>query len=139
MKLQKLDYYAYGWWLAYNDDPLLIEGPEVWKYGPVFGGLYRALARFGPNCIMEPQRAVPFGEAPIVDDGQEEVINFLDWIWDRYGDLTSFALSDRTHRVGTPWQQEAEKKNYRVERHHKIPDELIRAYFKKQREILEAA
>ena len=137
MKLQKLDYYAYGWWLAYHDDPLLSEGPEVWKFGPVFGGLYRALARFGANPITEPQRAIPVGSAPIIED--EEVIAFADWIWERYGDLSSFELSDRTHRAGTPWQREAERKGYRVERHHKIPDSLIREYFKKQADTLGAA
>ena len=42
MKLQKLAFYTYGWWLAYNPNPILTEAPQVWKYGPVFGSLYNA-------------------------------------------------------------------------------------------------
>src|SRR5271170_5786610 len=36
MKLQKLDYFVHGWWLAYHQERLLTERPQVWKYGPVF-------------------------------------------------------------------------------------------------------
>ncbi len=36
MKLQKLTYISYGWWLVYHEQPIMTEGPQVWKYGPVF-------------------------------------------------------------------------------------------------------
>lgn len=40
MKLQKLVYYSYGWWIAYHEEPILTEPPQVWRYGPVFVSLY---------------------------------------------------------------------------------------------------
>jgi uncharacterized phage-associated protein len=130
MKLQKLVFYAYGWWLAYHDEPLVAEGPEVWKFGPVFSSLYSALAQNGMSPIDEPKRAVPIGKAPIVPDDAEEAIDLIDWVWDRYGSCTAGQLSEMTHKPGTPWQVEAAARQYKVPRSHKIPDEIIKDYFK---------
>ncbi len=47
MKVQKLCYYAHGWWLAFENEPFLTERPQVWKFGPVFASLYAALAHHG--------------------------------------------------------------------------------------------
>ena len=52
MKLQKLCYYAYGWWLSAYDNPLTDKGPEVWKYGPVFSDLYDDLKTWGNAAIV---------------------------------------------------------------------------------------
>jgi hypothetical protein len=35
MKLQKLVYYAYAWWLAYTGQQLFPEDVEAWPWGPV--------------------------------------------------------------------------------------------------------
>lgn len=129
MKLQKLVFYAYGWWLAYHDQPLTNEAPEVWRYGPVFSSLYSALAQNGMEPISRPQRAVPIGTAPIVPDDDEETRSMLEWIWDHYGKFSAGRLSDMTHADGTPWQQEAAAHNYRVPKHHPIPDARIKAHF----------
>lgn len=132
MKLQKLVYYAYGWWLAYEPDPLLVEGPELWKHGPVFASLYATLAPKRSTRITEPQKSVPFSEPPIVPDDDARTNDLIDWIWGRYGQYGSFTLSDMTHAPGTPWQIEAERNSYRVSRHHKIPNQLIAECFKKE-------
>lgn len=132
MKLQKLLYYAYGWWLAYEQDPLLTEGPELWKYGPVFSSLYNALASSKSNPITTPQRATPFGPPPIIPNEDERTREFLDWVWQRYGQYSAFELSDMTHAPGTPWQVEAARNNYLVRAHHRIPDDLIADRFREQ-------
>ncbi|WP_310030754.1 Panacea domain-containing protein [Caulobacter rhizosphaerae] len=137
MKLQKLVYYAYGWWLAYQPEPLLTEGPELWKHGPVFSSLYRTLASSRSAGIIEPQKAVPFSLPPTVPEADDQAIGLIDWIWGKYGQFGSFKLSDMTHAKGTPWQIEAEKNNYRVPMHHKIPDGLISDCFKKEAEALD--
>jgi len=130
MKLQKLCFYAYGWWLAYNPDPILTEGPEVWQYGPVFSSLYNVLSTKRSEPIATPQSATP-NDDPLP-------IQWVDWIWQRYGNLPSMALSNMTHEVGTPWQIEAALHNYRVPRHHRIPDEVIRQYFQAEAQRLNA-
>lgn len=136
MKLQKLVYYAYGWWLAYEKEPLLIEGPELWKHGPVFSSLYAVLAPNRSNTITAPQRNTPLKPPPLISDNDEKALGLVDWIWERYGQFGSFRLSDMTHAPGTPWQIEAARNNYRVSRHHKIPDELIADCFRKEAEKL---
>ena len=138
MKLQKLVFYAYGWWLASHDQPLVAEGPQVWRYGPVFKSLYAALASYGMRGIDTPQRAVPIGQPPIIPDDQQEVQDLLEWVWQRYGGSSAGRLSDMTHAPGTPWQEEAAAFNYRVPKGHPIPDARIRTYFQALAENLDA-
>jgi uncharacterized phage-associated protein len=129
MKLHKLDFYAYGWWLAYHPDRLLVEGPEVWRYGPVFSSLYSALRPYGGSAIESPVGG-PNAHPPMVPETDKHTIEWVDWVWGRYGHLSALQLSDMTHEIGSPWQLEAAAKNYRVPNHHKIPDSVIREYFK---------
>jgi uncharacterized phage-associated protein len=136
MKLQKLVYYAYGWWLAYEAEPLLTEGPELWKHGPVFSSLYSALAPRRSIRISAPQQASPFSPPPMVPEDDQQTNGLIDWVWGRYGQFGAFALSDMTHAKGTPWQIEAERQGYRVAQHHRIPDALISECFKKEAEKL---
>ena len=136
MKLQKLVFYAYGWWLASHDEPLTTEAPQVWKFGPVFNSLYSALAPFGMQPIDSPRRAVPIGAAPTVPDDENEVRELLEWVWQRYGGHSAGQLSDMTHAPGTPWQEEAAAHDYRVPRNHSIPVERTRAYFRSLAERL---
>lgn len=130
MKLQKLVFYAYGWWLASHDDQLTTEPPEVWKFGPVFNSLYGELAPFGMQPIKAPRRSVPYNPAPQVPADACEVRDLLEWVWQKYGNYTAGQLSDMTHDAGTPWQEEAAKHQYRVPRNHPIPIDRTQAYFK---------
>lgn len=129
MKLQKLAFYAYGWWLAYHDKPILTEPPEVWKFGPVFDSLYGALRPYGSAPIAQVVTP-PFGSAPLIPAHDSNTLAWVDWVWNRYGHLSALQLSDMTHEIGTPWQIEAEAKDYRVPRHHAIPDSTTKRYFK---------
>lgn len=117
MKLQKLLYYANGWWLALNGRPLLSEEPQVWRYGPVYQHLYRMFSRFGHNNIGGPVKGNPFVPEPERLGGSPEenqVKQLLEWIWDEHGEKTAMQLSDETHAVGTPWRDIAEKYGFKV-------------------------
>jgi uncharacterized phage-associated protein len=130
MKLQKLVYYAHGWWLAYRSpEQLLNEKPEVWRHGPVFSSMYHALKGFGNEPITTTQPDLPLRPPPDIDEDDDTVFNLLDWIWVRYGGYSAIRLSNMTHERGTPWQQMAQTHDYRVPEHTKIPDELMTAYF----------
>lgn len=128
MKLQKLVYNAYGWWLSHKHEPLTTEDPQVWKYGPVFYSLYHSLKPYGNSQIREPKARTPFEEPPIVED--EDAKRFLDWIWERYGHLSAFALSDLTHKEGTPWHRTAKEHNFRVPPGTAIPKDYVRQEFR---------
>ena len=41
LKLQKLLYYAQGWYLAFFDEPLFDERIEAWLHGPVVPPIYQ--------------------------------------------------------------------------------------------------
>jgi uncharacterized phage-associated protein len=137
MKLQKLCYYAYGWWLTAHEEPLLDRGPEVWRYGPVFSELYSDLKAFGNQLIPRAQLAY-FNDPvpPMVDEAEH--LQLVDWIWRKYGKFTAAELSEMTHRPGTPWRKMAEAYNFKVPLNLAIPDAEMRAYFRGeggQREI----
>ncbi|MBL8233482.1 MAG: DUF4065 domain-containing protein, partial [Bryobacterales bacterium] len=69
LKLQKLIYFAHGWYLAFTGSPLLTEHVEAWQYGPVIPTVYHQFKRFGSATITSPAyRAVedPFGNMQLV-------------------------------------------------------------------------
>jgi len=138
MKLQKLVYFTYGWHLAFNDSPLLNEQPEVWKYGPVFRSLYHALSTKGMEPITVPH-AFPWEEEHSIPSSDDLALRWVSFIWDKYGSLDALTLSDMTHSAGSPWQKEAEARNYKVPMRHKIPDAIIKEYFKGEASKLNAA
>lgn len=117
MKLQKLLYFANGWWLATNGTPLLNESPQVWRYGPVYQYLYKIFSRFGHADIGGPVKGNPFADEPEKlgdSDEHKRVRQLLDWIWTEYGSKSAIQLSDETHAPGTPWRQIAEHHKFRV-------------------------
>ena len=132
MKLQKLLYYANGWWLAMEGQPLLNENPQVWRYGPVFRWLYSSLSRFGHADIGKPVPPGPFGPQNLTlegEQGADNVRNLLSWIWAEHGQKTAIQLSDETHAPGTPWRKIAEEHNFRVPTNTEIPPQLDWEYF----------
>lgn len=131
MKLQKLLYFANGWWLAAKGRPLLTERPQVWRYGPVFKSVYRDFSRYGRSRIPEPERRSPFDHNPPFVEGEEadEIRRMLDWIWSGYGHRSGPDLSDETHKPGTPWRNIAERHGYTVDPGTEISTEEDWEYF----------
>jgi uncharacterized phage-associated protein len=130
MKLQKLVYCANGWWLAYDQPPLVTERPQVWKFGPVFPSLYRVLKVYGGDAIARPQSIGPFVDPDDVDQSDDRTRGLIKWVWNRYGHLSGFALSDMTHKPGTAWYRVAKEHNFIVSEGLEIPNEYIAAEFK---------
>jgi len=132
LKVQKLVYCAYGWWLAYNyPEEVLAERPEVWKHGPVFRDIYSSFSGNGDRPIRNVGRVVNSNLSAFVDDADHRVNNLLEFTLERYGHMHEFKLSDMTHKEGTPWQQMAARYDYRVPRNLMIDRELIRDEFQK--------
>lgn len=95
MKLQKLCYYAQGWSLAWDSEPLYLDSIEAWANGPVTVDLYRAHRgqfRVGPDDLT-------LGDPDNLTGDQKDTI---DAILDAYGHLSGQQLSDRTHSE-RPW------------------------------------
>jgi uncharacterized phage-associated protein len=136
MKLLKLVYFAHGWHLALTDGkPLVDEFFQAWKFGPVAPSVYHAFKDNGAEQIKK--------ECMIFDPSVE---NFLDatlitprmpvsWkpffgkMWDTYGKLSAFQLSQMTHQEGTPWHT-TWNSGGSERRGAVIADEEIAKYFK---------
>jgi uncharacterized phage-associated protein len=104
MKLQKVVYYAHGWYAGYTGMPLIDEAVEAWQYGPVIPSLYHDFKQFGAGGITTKAlefTGTEFREPPPPDD--LKIRNFLHSIWTSYGQYTGLKLSELTHAPGGPW------------------------------------
>jgi uncharacterized phage-associated protein len=135
MQLQKLVYMAHGWTLALTGEPLTIEEPEAWDYGPVYSDLYDHTKLFGRSAIgreitSDDDEAARFfarerGSAtPYVANLTTEQRQIIDQVWARYGNLSGARLSSLTHQPGTPWSQTYDGARGRV-----IKNEAIQAHY----------
>lgn len=137
MKLQKLTYMSYGWWLAYFDEPFLNEQPQVWQHGPVFKSLYHALSTFGWRPIRTVQNDNFSTDAPRVGDDDHQIQNLVKWVWNRYGSQDATWLSEKTHERGTPWEVTVRQNGrqndggFLIPRDLDIPIELIKGHYRK--------
>ena len=93
MKLQKLVYFAYGWYYAYHNKALFPETIYAFRHGPVVQELY--------------DRFRHLKGSPITDDVEQKNIDsaidsLLGSVWKAYEPYTDFQLSDMTHSH-PPW------------------------------------
>jgi uncharacterized phage-associated protein len=58
LKLQKLLYYAQGWYLGLTGNPLFHEHIEAWVHGPVVPSMFRIYRKNGWNTIPKPEEPV---------------------------------------------------------------------------------
>jgi len=138
MKLQKLVYVAHGWYLA-SRGPLVHDAVEAWRWGPVFRSLYRQFREFGSDDITT--RATVFDGASLEDrrisigdydtPDAEETAQFLESVWNNYGEYSAGELSDITHREGTPWHTMYKRMGHKIKPFTVIPNEMIKDHYVK--------
>lgn len=120
MKLLKLVYISYGWYLAtFGSKKLVSEKPVAWRHGPVFPFLYSKLKDYGKSFVKEPIYSFKSEEI------NEEDALFLDKIWNIYGEKDGIYLSALTHQENTPWSLTYPRGENII-----IPDELIEKHYK---------
>ena len=133
MKLQKLVYFAHGWYLAKADRPLIDEKIEAWQFGPVIPSLYRKTKQFGNSNITELLQEFTFDFSrltPQLSIEDEFIKSYLDTIWKVYSKHTAYQLSNSTHLPDTPWSNVAARFNHQIPKNQDIENEDIQAYFK---------
>ncbi|WP_347070138.1 type II toxin-antitoxin system antitoxin SocA domain-containing protein [Flavobacterium sp. WV_118_3] len=101
MKLLKLTYIAYGWYLAITDGKkrLTNEHPIAWDMGPVFPTLYSNIKKNYKKWNITTTILTALTETITEQDK-----TFLDKIWSIYGKFDGIYLSALTHQDGTPWR-----------------------------------
>lgn len=131
MKLQKLVYYAHGWYSGHTGKPLIDETIEAWQYGPVIESLYHEFKRYGAAPIKGLATDIDFDDfeqsaVPAPED--DSVRRFLTSVWKSYSKYTGTALSKMTHAAGSPWDI-AWKEGGGI-KGKDIPQELITSHFR---------
>lgn len=92
-KLQKLCYYAKGWYLAINDKNLISEHFEAWVHGAVQPRLYQEYRCFGFSYIPRCNSS---------ENIPEEFLSFSKEIYESYGEFTGDELEKINHNEA-PW------------------------------------
>ena len=117
MKLQKLMYYAQGYYMKNNDGKKLFSNNiEAWEHGPVIRDIYTKYS----NCGSMPINNV----SGCYNELNKEVINYLRAIFDLFGRYSAWALREKTHNE-KPWLDSYVRGEKNI-----IKDELIEEYFK---------
>lgn len=116
LKLQKLMYYAQGYYLAMCGHPLFKEDFEAWEHGPVIPALYRMFKKYGSGALPKPD---DFD----LENYTEEERDFLNSIYDAIGQYSAWALRELSHQTA-PWRDTPHNKV--------IPKELMASFFKTQ-------
>ena len=121
LKLNKILFYAQGWYLSKLKKPLFSDEIQAWDLGPVVPVVYHTFKCCGSNDIVEPYE--DFDESRL---SSEEISLLID-VYNEYGRYTGWALKNMTHLAGTPWT-----KFYKKAQNCVIPLEEIKAYFDAQ-------
>jgi len=140
MKLLKLVYFAHGWHLGLTEKPLINEYFQAWQFGPVAPDVYHNFKHVGSSPIRSPaHELIGFDMNTPVDQMRFEtptvprepnMDGFLKRIWNTYGKLTAFQLSELTHEVGSPWYKAWYDEGGQNRKNVPISDASIRDYFK---------
>lgn len=121
MQLLKLVYIAHGWHLEMREEPLFQNRIEAWQYGPVIPDVYSAFRHQGISVTG----AVPVEPAQFSPNDEE----FLEQVYQIYGSLAPFQISDLTHVPGGPWDIATKAGGY----YAPIPNELIKQHYVQKR------
>lgn len=111
LKLQKILYYAQGWYIA-NFNKLLFDDPiEAWEFGPVIPNVYHEYKRYRNRPIVD----IPTdNDINVLDVKTKE---FLEKVWNVYKNYTGTQLVDFTH-MESPWKEgrkiRADKPMYQI-------------------------
>ena len=123
-KIQKLVYYAYSWFIAFNNQSadqiinvLFDEVPEAWIHGPVFRSLYDSM-RYKEFYNIEDYKI----------NCDQDTKDFLDIIYKLYGKYSGNQLENMTH-IEDPWKNARLGKKPNERSTQEISDEDIEKYY----------
>ncbi len=95
LKLQKLMYYAQGFYCAIFDKPLFLEDIHAWTHGPVIEALYHKYKSNGSNHIPTVKKF----DCSVLTDNEYELI---EEVFDIFGQYSAWKLRNMTHEE-SPW------------------------------------
>jgi uncharacterized phage-associated protein len=99
LKLQKLVYYAQGFFTAIHGRPLFDERIEAWTHGPVVPELYQLYRDNGKNPIPVPNGLILSDFRQTLEDSEIELI---EEVYEVFGQYAAWQLRNMTHEEA-PW------------------------------------
>ena len=124
LKIQKLLYYAQGYYLALYNKPLFDEKILAWKHGPVVEEVYQGLKPLNPNDNFIPANEVnTMKEDEIKKLGKNEK-ELIEDVFQLMGQYSALRLRDKTHQED-PWRD-----NYKEGKNIEISQNDMKKYFK---------
>lgn len=106
LKLQKLVYFAAGYYCAAYDRPLLDTSIEAWEYGPIVPSLYYEFRKFGAHPITQFAMQNEFLRTPyVIPINEQAVMNVIDFVWRTYKDYSGLQLSAMANAENTLWKK----------------------------------
>jgi uncharacterized phage-associated protein len=108
MALNKIIYFAHGWFLAQYGEPLVNSPFEAWQFGPVHPQVYRQLRRFKEQPIVGRLTRIDMengGERPFEVCLPDRELDLVDRVAVFYGRYPASKLVQISHEVGAPWDQ----------------------------------
>ncbi|MCG7431880.1 DUF4065 domain-containing protein [Kocuria indica] len=123
MKLHKLLYFAQANYLASTGKRLFDSNMEAFEHGPVISDIRLEYQKFGQQTIVveDPHVASQDSNNPIPED----VKQFLERIWDRFGDLSASKLRRMSHE-DAPWKTSYKPTGYRCP----LTDESVEKWYR---------
>ena len=118
MQVQKLVFLAQGYSLAILGRCMFENNIHAWQWGPVIPRLYKALQEYGSGDVTSNLQA----DEPVPEKSEEAEI--IAGVWDAYGSYSGSQLSALTHKPGSPWEAQWNRKRFGV-----IPVDDIKAYY----------
>ncbi|WP_431022029.1 hypothetical protein ABMA09_18565 [Erwinia rhapontici] len=132
MKLQKLVFIANGWMLGVEGKALVDNHFEVWRHGPVEPNLYHALKKYGGSAVKTKITSWDVTEdgdfrttTPVIPEKDSVAKGLMKVVWQAYGDMDAFTLSEITHLPDSPWSTIKERKGFNA----LIPSNVIQNYY----------
>ena len=138
MGVQKVMYYAHGWYLAERGEPLIRQDFQAWRLGPVQKLVWDCFRSFGSGYV--DARASKFDlvtrvATEVCEKIPADTSEFLRQIVLGYGHIDAFELSNMTHERGGPWDQVWNAPNGQITLGMRISHESIRRHFQLARRI----
>lgn len=96
LKLQKLMYYAQGFYFVFENKPLFNDVILAREFGPVVNTIVKQIKKHANNPIKEE-----FNSANDITD--PSVINILEFVFEKVGQFSAYALVSLTHNE-QPWK-----------------------------------
>jgi uncharacterized phage-associated protein len=130
--LQKLLYFAHGFYLVERGWPLVSGYFEAWKRGPVHPGAYKAFKVAGNRPIsfrVEREDPLTGNRAPIPYPKDQSIVRLVRRVVLSFGPMAPEQLVNLSHAPESPWDFVVKQSNAAMTFGLRISDDIIKERF----------